>query len=98
MFLVLLSYTKPLDEIDRWLPEHRAFLEEHYASGHFLLSGRKEPRTGGLILVRASSRDMVEAIVRRDPFHREQVADYEIIEFLPSMSVDSLAELRMGQG
>lgn len=94
MYLLILSYKQPLSEVDRFVPEHRQFLERHYASGHFQLSGRREPRTGGVILVRAASRDEVLAIVRQDPFHREQLADYELIEFLPSMAAAGLDGLR----
>lgn len=94
MYLLIFSYKQPLSEVDRFVPEHRQFLERHYASGHFQLSGRREPRTGGVILVRAASRDEVLAIVRQDPFHREQLADYELIEFLPSMAAAGLDGLR----
>lgn len=96
MFIVSLSYKRPLDQVDRFIPEHRAYLERHYASGNFLLSGRKEPRTGGIIIVAAASRAEVEAIVRADPFHREQLADYEIVEFLPSMAADGLGQFLAG--
>ncbi len=94
MFLILLNYKKPLSDVDRFVPEHRAFLERHYTAGRFVLSGRKEPRTGGVILATAASRADVEATVRDDPFHREGLADYEIIEFLPSMSDERLAHLK----
>jgi uncharacterized protein YciI len=86
MFLIVLRYIKPLSEVDRFVGEHRAFLERHYASGIFLLSGRQEPRTGGVILAKAESRAQIETIVRSDPFNREKIAEYELIEFLPSMS------------
>lgn len=94
MFLILLSYKKPLAKVDLFVAEHRAFLEQHYASGHFLLSGRKEPRTGGVILAMASLRSEIEEIVRSDPFYREEIAEYEIVEFLPSMAVAHLGHLR----
>lgn len=94
MFLILLSYKKPLADVDLFVAEHREFLERHYASGRFLLSGRKEPRTGGVILASAGSRAEVEAVVREDPFHREGLADYEIVKFLPSMSDGRLAHLK----
>lgn len=88
MFIVLLNYIKPLSEVERFAREHSEFLERYYASGNFLLSGRKEPRTGGVILAVAGTRSEVESIVRSDPFHREMIADYQIIEFLPSMSTE----------
>lgn len=94
MFLILLNYKKPLTEVDRFVDEHRSFLERHYASGHFLLSGRKEPRDGGVILAQAKSRSEIETIVLSDPFSREGIADYEIVEFIPSLSATSLSALK----
>lgn len=94
MFVILLHYLKPLAEVDRFVDEHRAFLERHYAAGNFLLSGRQEPRSGGVILARAKTRAQIETIVREDPFHREQIARYEIVEFVPSMADASLAQFK----
>ncbi|MBY4675334.1 YciI family protein [Marinobacterium arenosum] len=96
MFLLLLNYVKPLSEVDRFVGEHREFLERYYASGHFLLSGRKEPRSGGVILARADNRQAIEQIVRQDPFSREGIAEYQIVEWLPSMSAPELAQLKDG--
>jgi uncharacterized protein YciI len=94
MFLLHLTYIKPLAEIDRLIPEHRAYLERHYASGCFLLSGRREPRTGGVIVARAGSLTEIESIVAEDPFSREGAARYEIVEFLPSMTAPGLDGLK----
>lgn len=93
MFLILLTYQKPLPEVDLFVAEHRAFLERRYASGHFMLSGRKEPRTGGVILAKANNRSEIDEIVRGDPFWREGIAAYEIIEFAPSMAAKHLVDL-----
>ncbi len=90
MFIVSLNYIKSISEVERYLEEHRAYLQKYYASGHFLMSGRKEPRTGGVILVMASSRDVVEQIISQDPFHREQLARYEVTEFVPTMTASDL--------
>jgi uncharacterized protein YciI len=86
MFLLLSRYVKPLDEVDRWLPEHRAFLDRHYAAGHFIVSGPVEPRTGGVIVVADMDRAAVEAMLEEDPFAREGVSEYEIVEFRPTKS------------
>lgn len=94
MFLILLSYTKPLEQVDRLLAEHRKFLERQYAEGVFLLSGRREPRTGGVILARAETQIEIESILKEDPFHRESVAEYSVIEFVPTMAAEDLAHLK----
>ena len=94
MFVILLHYLKPLPEVDRYVDEHRAFLERHYAAGNFLLSGRQEPRSGGVILADAPTRAQIEEIVREDPFNREQIARYEIVEFVPSLADPRLAQFK----
>lgn len=94
MFIVSLNYIKPLSEIEAHLPAHIEYLERHYAEGRFLLSGRKEPRTGGIILMRADSRAQVEAVVAEDPFYRARVAEYEITQFFPTKTAADLAAYR----
>lgn len=95
MFLILLRYKKPVTEVDRFVSEHREFLLYCYASGNFLFSGPKEPRDGGVIFAKGQSKSEIERIIHLDPFHREQIADYEIIEFLPTMVAPGLERLRM---
>jgi uncharacterized protein YciI len=94
MFLITLTYIKPLSEVDRHVAEHMAFVAAHYASGEFLLSGRKQPRSGGVILARVASRERAEQIVHADPFFREDLASYEITEFLVSSTAPELSILK----
>lgn len=84
MFLIELTYKKDLREVDRFLKEHSDFLDRKYSEGLLIFSGRKNPRDGGLILANIASRDMVEIMIAQDPFHREQIADYRIVEFTPT--------------
>ena len=90
MFILLLTYVKPLSEIDRLIPPHVEYLKKNYDAGKFLFSGRRVPRTGGVIIARADSRAEVEAIITEDPFLIEGVAEYEIVEFVPSMTAPEL--------
>ena len=84
MFIFSLTYVKPLSEVERLLPAHIQFLDEYYKKHLFMCSGRKIPRTGGVILCNCA--DMVEAkaIMEKDPFYKEGIAQYDIIEFIPS--------------
>lgn len=90
MFVIIVRYTKSLDEIDRLLPDHAAFLEEQYQAGYFLLSGRQVPRTGGVILARARSREVLERLLLQDPFHIAGAAEYEIVEVQPTRAAPEL--------
>lgn len=91
MFLVLLTYERPLAEVDRRMGAHVAFLEECYRAGIFLASGRQVPRSGGVILAVAASRADLETVMERDPFVREGLARFEIVEFRTSLHHPILA-------
>jgi len=84
MFVIELTYKVPLSTIDAHMAAHVVFLKKYYASGHFLVSGRKQPRDGGIILAVGKSRQQIEAIVSEDPFHEHGLADFRIIEFRAS--------------
>ncbi|GLX76903.1 hypothetical protein tinsulaeT_02430 [Thalassotalea insulae] len=90
MFIVSLTYTADLNEVDKHLSAHVDYLEHYYQQRIFLLSGRKEPRTGGVILVNLNSRAELDAILAQDPFALAGVADYLVTEFTPSKSIAAL--------
>jgi uncharacterized protein YciI len=84
MFVIELIYKAPLAEIDAHMPEHVAFLQKHYASGTFVVSGRKIPRDGGIIIAVGGSRREIEKIIAEDPFHALGLADVRIIQYRAS--------------
>jgi uncharacterized protein YciI len=84
MFVIELVYTAELSEIDAHMTAHVAFLNKYYAAGTFLISGRKIPRDGGIILAVAKKRADLERIVEEDPFHIHGLAEFRIIEFRAS--------------
>lgn len=92
MFVIELVYTAPLARIDARMPAHMRFLKKYYAAGNFLVSGRKIPRDGGIILAVAASRDEVERIIAEDPFVEQGLAEYRIIEFRASQRADDIQE------
>jgi uncharacterized protein YciI len=94
MYLVDLTYIKPLAEIDKYVEEHRHFLEKQYEKGIFLASGAKTPRNGGVFLVRGKVTLLeLETILNEDPFWQHQLARYEITTFTPSKFHESLKNL-----
>lgn len=93
MFIVSLNYVVPLEAVDQFVPEHMEYLHEQYKLGYFQLSGRKEPRTGGIIIATVEDRETLEKILQKDPFHREKIAQYEVTEFVLGMASQQLAFL-----
>ena len=90
MFVIELIYKAALAQIDAEMPAHMKFLKKYYASGHFLVSGRKIPRDGGIILAVGKSREEIEAIAREDPFCRKGLAEVRVIEFRASQQAERL--------
>jgi uncharacterized protein YciI len=84
MFIVDLNYVAPLEKIDAIMGAHMKFLGKYYKLNVFIASGRKVPRTGGIILVLAKTRDEVEKIINEDPFVINKLAQYSITEFRAS--------------
>ena len=92
MFVIELMYKVDLARIDAHMTAHVRFLKQYYASGHFLVSGRKIPRDGGIILAVGKSRADIEAIVEQDPFVVHGLADFRVIEFRASQRADDIQQ------
>ncbi|MFZ0489851.1 MAG: YciI family protein [Salegentibacter sp.] len=90
MFIVNLTYKTELEQIDQFLNEHIEFLNEQYELGNFLASGRKIPRTGGIILSKIDNRSELERIIKKDPFNINDLAEYELTEFIPSKACEEM--------
>ncbi len=93
MFVIELIYKAELAEIDANMRAHMAFLKQQYQAGRFVMSGRKVPREGGIILAVGESREQIEALVKADPFVARGLADFRVIEFRVSQRADSVDAL-----
>ena len=93
MFVIELEYVADLAEIDAHMAAHVAFLKKHYAAGDFLVSGRKIPRDGGIIIAVGDSREQIQTIIEDDPFHKHGLARFRIIEFRPSQRAPNIDRL-----
>lgn len=84
MFIVDLKYIVPLEELDEHMSAHVKFLKKYYDQNVFVASGRKVPRTGGIILALAKNEDELKKILMEDPFYKHRLADFSITQFLTS--------------
>ena len=89
MFIAILTYKKPIEEVDRFLQAHREYLSKHYASGDFIASGPQTPRIGGVIMMKAENRAAVDAIIAQAPFNINGIADYRIVGLALTMFCES---------
>ena len=94
MFVLDLTYTAPVATVDAELEAHVAWLDEQYAAGVVLASGRKNPRDGGVLIVAGMDRAAVEELVASDPFTVAGVCEYRITEFAATKTAPELAAHR----
>ena len=87
MFIIGLTYTKALAEVDRHLAAHRACVKQGFddgLDGLFLAFGGQRLRTGSVLLAQGPDRAGIEALAATDPFVVEGVTTAKVIEFRPS--------------
>lgn len=81
MYIIDLTYIVPLEQLDVHMTDHVKYLHKYYKQNKFVASGRKVPRTGGIILALADSREEVDQIISEDPFYTQQLAEFTVTEF-----------------
>ncbi len=84
MFIINLHYIVPLPELDAHMADHVKYLHKYYKQDVFVASGRKVPRTGGIILAVGKTKAEIDHIIQEDPFYIHGLADFTVIEFLAS--------------
>jgi uncharacterized protein YciI len=94
MFIVTLTYLKPVEQVDALMHDHVEWLKKGYAEGLFVASGRRVPRTGGVILARSGDEAALHESLARDPFVIHGAARCEVVEFTPSMTAPGAEVLK----
>ena len=93
MYIINLNYIVPLEKLDAQMTEHVKYLHKYYKQNVFVASGRKVPRTGGIILALAKSKEDVDRIISEDPFYIHKLAEFTVTEFLTSQHHSDLKNL-----
>jgi len=94
MFIVTLTYLKPVEEVDALMPGHIEWLRQGYDEGLFIASGRRIPRTGGVILARSGDEPALRDKLARDPFVIHGAARCDVVEFTASMTAPGAEVLK----
>lgn len=93
MYVVLIDFVRSLEDVDRLAPAHKAWLETLRNSATLVLSGRRDPRTGGVLVATAPNREALDHLLASDPFVVSGVATHTVIAFRPSLAADDLRRL-----
>ena len=94
MFIVTLTYLKTVEEVDALMPGHIEWLNQGYDSGLFVASGRRIPRTGGVILARSGDEPALADFLARDPFAIHGAARFDVVEFSATKTAPGLEGLK----
>lgn len=81
MYIALLAYTAPRNEVDYALAEHAEWLRTHFSRGLFLVSGKGDTEHDQVILTRPCVRGKLDAVLATDPLVVQRLAHYTVIEF-----------------
>jgi uncharacterized protein YciI len=84
LFIIDLHYLVTLDELEEHMADHVRYLRKYYRKKIFIASGRKVPRTGGIILAVGDSAELIQSIIQEDPFYVHKIAQFTITEFITS--------------
>ena len=90
MFVIELQYKAELEQIDKHMAAHVKFLKKYYDAGNFLVSGRKIPRDGGIILAVGKSRTDIEVRILEDPFQMLGLAEFRVLEVRARQVADDI--------
>lgn len=91
MYIVYLNYVRPLEEVEAVLDPHVAWLNKYFDAGVFITAGRKDPRTGGVLMVKDIDLERLNTILAEDPF--QAVAEYEVTKVNVTRSAEEFQSL-----
>jgi uncharacterized protein YciI len=85
LYVITLTYVRPLEEVDVHLDTHRAWLAEHTRGGRILVAGPLEGRTGGVLIANCDSREVLDRMLAADSFRVHGLVDCEVRGFTAAM-------------
>jgi uncharacterized protein YciI len=94
MFVVTVTYTAPLHEVDPLRPVHGAWLDEQIERGLLLAAGRRVPLVGGVYLAAPMAAEELDGLLATDPYVVNAVAEHSVVEFTPLLVAPGLEALK----
>jgi len=91
LYIITLTYVRPIEEVNAHLQAHRQWLAEHCASGRILVAGPREDHRGGVVLAHGASRAEVDAILTQDPFVIHGLVGVSVESFEPALRADAFS-------
>jgi uncharacterized protein YciI len=85
MFIIRITYlTDDSVALAALRQAHYAYFAPHFESGLMILGGRLVPATGGIMIATGTDRAEVERLFAGEPYKQAGLADFEILELMPT--------------
>ncbi|MGY4617687.1 uncharacterized protein YciI [Bradyrhizobium sp. USDA 4472] len=81
LYIVVLTYIRPIEEVHAYLDTHRDWLVEYAKKGIIVVAGPLEDRSGGALVACCKDRAELDGVLATDSFHVHQLVEYEIKAF-----------------
>jgi uncharacterized protein YciI len=94
--IVIIRYRKPMEDVQKHVDAHRAYLQTLKQEGLLLASGPLVPRNGGALLLRIpddEAQATLDRIRENDPYIRFGIAQYEMWPWAPVIGTENLDRL-----
>lgn len=90
MFIILLKFATNKAAAPDHMPGHKAWLDQGFADGVFLLAGSIRPGQGGTVLAHNTTAAALQDRVAADPFVAENIVSAEILDIDPARADEKL--------
>lgn len=90
MYVVVLRFSERRTEASRWMEGHKAWLQQGFEDGVFLLAGSLQPQQGGIVLAHQTSAADLQQRVDADPFVSQGVVNVDILEIAAARADERL--------
>lgn len=84
MYVMISTYTVPIEEVDKLRGAHLAFLDGLESEGKVVSAGRRTPPVGGVVVLNVATEAEARQIMAHDPYVLGGVGEYEAVGYSPS--------------
>jgi uncharacterized protein YciI len=95
MYLLVVNFIKTPVEVAPHVETHSAWVKKNFEEGVFLFAGPKKSKLGGAILARSIDKSLLNKIISEDSYIKEDVAEYQIIDFDCKVTTPELGFLKI---
>lgn len=84
MYLMISTYTAPLEQVDAARADHLTFMDGLEERGLVVLAGRQDPPAGGVVLLDVRTEAEAREVMADDPYVLRGLAAYQAIGWQPT--------------